>query len=268
MNALGEISNNTGTDVGTPNAQVTAPDITNIFNSIKDDILYAVGEGSVVEDKMGADFDFVPGSLKLTVNKEPLDSKVDGNTTYFGAKDTKKEIGSDNYRFKVEYNSTDDKFIWTINENVSNFAPVQLSYKVTLVKPNTAAGTYGQTDLNGDGKVDGTNTDVDPNTALYTNESATLTPTDSEGHQGKPLTFPKPSVSYTVKSSSSGGSSSSDTPSPTPETTPETTPTPVVTVTGAIPKTGDDSSVTLWMVLCVASALALGGVSFYHRKKR
>ena len=232
----------------------------NVFSDIEKDIIFAVGAGSVVEDKMGADFDFVPGSLKLTVNKEPLDSKVDGNTTYFGAKDTKKEIGSDNYRFKVKYDSTDDKFIWTINENVSNFAPVQLSYKVTLVKPNTAAGTYGQTDLNGDGKVDGTNTDVDPNTALYTNESATLTPTDSEGHQGKPLTFPKPSVSYTVKSSSSGSSSSKKSSS--------ATQTSVVTAIGTNPKTGDDCNVTLWIGLCVASALALGGVSFYRRKKQ
>ena len=86
MNALGEISNNTGTDVGTPNAPITAPNITNIFKSIKNDILYAVGAGSVVEDKMGANFDFVLGSLKLTVDGEALDSKVDGdnsNITYF-----------------------------------------------------------------------------------------------------------------------------------------------------------------------------------------
>ena len=51
-------------------------------------------------------------------------------------------------------------------------------------------------------------------------------------------------------------------------TTVTATATPVVTAIGAIPKTGDDSSVTLWLGLCVASALALGGVSFYCRKKR
>ena len=51
-------------------------------------------------------------------------------------------------------------------------------------------------------------------------------------------------------------------------TTVTATATPVVTAIGAIPKTGDDSSVTLWLGLCVASALALGGVSFYRRKKR
>ena len=159
------------------------------FDSIKNDILYAVGEGSVVEDKMGADFDFVPGSLKLTVNKEPLDSKVDGNTTYFGAKDTAKEIGSDNYRFKVEYDSSNDEFTWTINENVSNFAPVQLSYQVKLVNRNTAAGTY----------------------SVPTNEYATLTPKNSAGYVGKELEFNKPKVSYTVSGGGSGGGGSSTT---------------------------------------------------------
>ena len=186
MNALGEISNNTGTDVGTPNALITAPNITNIFKSIKNDILYAVGAGSVVEDKMGANFDFVLGSLKLTVDGEALDSKVDGdnsNITYFGAKNTTEEIGSDNYRFKVECDSANDKFTWTINENVSNFAPVQLSYQVKLVNANTAAGTY----------------------KVLTNEYAKLTPKNSAGQFGKELTFNNPEVSYTV-SGGSGGS--------------------------------------------------------------
>ena len=177
------------------------------FSDIKNDIFYAVGAGSVVEDKMGADFDFVPGSLKLTVDGKALDFKVDGDTTYFGAKNTESNIGSANYRFKVEYNSTEDKFTWTINENVSNFAPVQLTYTVKLTGPKTAAGTYGVKDLNGDGKVDGTGaafTDTDKNNALYTNESATMVPKDSNGTPGKELTFPKPSVSYTIKGSSGG----------------------------------------------------------------
>ena len=183
IHAMGEISNNTGTDVGTPNASVTASKITNIFKSIENDIFYAVGAGSVVEDKMGADFDFVPDSLKLTVDGKALNSKVDGNTTYFGATDTTKEIGSDNYRFKVECDSANDKFTWTINENVSNFAPVQLSYQVKLVNANTAAGTY----------------------KVLTNEYAKLTPKNSAGQVGMERTFNNPEVSYTV-SGGSGGS--------------------------------------------------------------
>ena len=186
IHAMGEISNNTGTDVGTPNASVTASNITNIFKFIENDIFYAVGAGSVVEDKMGADFDFVLGSLKLTVDGEALDSKVDGdnsNITYFGAKNTTEEIGSANYRFKVEYNSTEDKFIWTINENVSNFAPVQLSYQVKLVNANTAAGTY----------------------KVLTNEYAKLTPKNSAGQVGTELKFNDPEVSYTVSGGGHGG---------------------------------------------------------------
>ena len=186
IHAMGEISNNTGTDVGIPNAPVTASNITNIFKSIENDIFYAVGADSVVEDKMGANFDFVLGSLKLTVDGEALDSKVDGdnsNITYFGAKNTTEEIGSANYRFKVEYNSTEDKFIWTINENVSNFAPVQLSYQVKLVNANTAAGTY----------------------KVLTNEYAKLTPKNSAGQVGTELKFNDPEVSYTVSGGGHGG---------------------------------------------------------------
>ncbi len=154
------------------------------FSDIKNDIFYAVGAGSVVEDKMGADFDFVPGSLKLTVDGEALDSKVDGDTTYFGAKDATEEIGSDNYRFKVECDSANDKFTWTINENVSNFAPVQLSYQVKLVNANTAAGTY----------------------KVLTNEYAKLTPKNSAGQVGTELAFNNPEVSYTVSGGGGGGS--------------------------------------------------------------
>ena len=41
-------------------------------------------------------------------------------------------------------------FDWTINENVSNFAPVQLTYTVKLTKPETDPGTYGVEDLKGE----------------------------------------------------------------------------------------------------------------------
>ena len=190
IHAMGEISHNTGTSVAVANEAITQDkikvNVATAFSSIQNDILYAVGADSVVEDKMGADFDFVPGSLKLTVDGEALDSKVDGdnsNITYFGAKNTTEEIGSANYRFKVEYNSTEDKFIWTINENVSNFAPVQLSYQVKLVNANTAAGTY----------------------KVLTNEYAKLTPKNSAGQVGMERTFNNPEVSYTV-SGGSGGS--------------------------------------------------------------
>ena len=167
------------------------------FAGIGAEILYAVGKGSTVKDKMGAAFDFVPGSLKLTVGGTELQSKADGNVTYFGAKVESQEIGSDNYRFKVAYDSASDSFVWTINENVSNFAPVQLTYTVKLTKPETDPGTYGVEDLKGEKTLSG----AEAEKALFTNESAVLNAKNSAGVPLKPLDFPKPSVSYTVKSS-------------------------------------------------------------------
>ena len=174
------------------------------FDKIQNDILYAVSAGSTVTDIIGSKFSF-EGIKSLTVGKQELTATKSGeNTWYFGNDNTASES---NYRFKVVYNSQDHQFVWTINEKVSNFAPVQLTYTVKLTKPETAAGTYGVTDLNGDEKVDDTGaafTDNDKNNALYTNESATLVPVNSAGKQGQPLLFHKPSVSYTIKGSSGG----------------------------------------------------------------
>ena len=166
------------------------------FDKIQNDILYAVSAGSTVEDQMGDAFDFVPGSLKLTVGGTELKSKANGNMTYFG--DNVENLSENNCRFKVLYAPDTDAFVWTINENVSNFAPVQLTYTVKLTKPETAPGTYGTEDLKGE-------KNVPADKALFTNKRAVLNAINSAGAQLKPLDFPKPSVSYTVKKSSSGG---------------------------------------------------------------
>ena len=166
------------------------------FNKIRNDILYAVSAGSTVEDQMGDAFDFVPGSLKLTVGGTELKSKANGNMTYFG--DDVENLSENNCRFKVLYAPDTDAFVWTINENVSNFAPVQLTYTVKLTKPETAPGTYGTEDLKGE-------KNVPADKALFTNKRAVLNAINSAGAQLEPLDFPKPSVSYTVKKSSSGG---------------------------------------------------------------
>ena len=180
------------------------------FNSIQNDILYAVSAGSTVTDIIGSKFSF-EGIKSLTVGKQELTATKRGeNTWYFGNNNTASES---NYRFKVVYNSQDHQFVWTINEKVSNFAPVQLTYTVKLTKPETAAGTYGVTDLNGDEKVDDTGAAVDKTKALYTNQEAKLVPKDSDGHTGEKLTFPKPSVSYTVSSGNSGSHSGGSRPS-------------------------------------------------------
>ena len=197
MHALGTISNNTGTDVSVPNEPATAPKINAIFTSIKNDILYAVSAGSTVTDTIGKKFDFA-GIKSLTVGDKPLTMvKGSENVWYFGSDDA---ASANSFRFKVEYDPDTDAFVWTINENVSNFAPVQLTYTVQLTTPETDPGTYGTEDLKGE-------KDVSADKALFTNESAVLNAINSAGAPLKEQAFPKPSVFYTVKSPGGGGGS-------------------------------------------------------------
>ena len=170
------------------------------FSDIKNEIIYTVGAGSRVVDTMGEKFDF--GGLKtmtLTVGGSKIEGTPDDadvNTVNFG---TVKSDGS--YPYTITYTSATKTLVWTINENVSNFAPVKLTYTVKLTKPETTEGTYGVTDLDGNQYEDATNEAYDPDDALYTNESTVLTPKDSAGNTGAGLPFPKPSVSYSVDSS-------------------------------------------------------------------
>ena len=185
-----------------------AGDQTVSFDKIQNDILYAVSAGSIVTDTIGEKFTFGGvNSVTLTVGGNKITGTVDGNTVNFGEKSDGK------YPYTVTYTPDTKTFVWTINEHVSNFAPVQLTYTVKLTKPETAAATYGQTDLDGDTFIDGTQTKVDTGKALYTNQSATLLPVNSAGKPGQPLLFPKPSVSYTVSSGSSGSHSGGSRPS-------------------------------------------------------
>ena len=152
------------------------------FSDIKDEIFYTVGRGSTVEDYMGYDtsngnnynFDLVPNSLILTVGGQSLASKKVGDTYYFGNTGVNE---NDNWRFKVEYTSANDgreKFVWTINEHVSNFSRVQLSYQLRLRDDaRTSKDNY-----------------------FYTNFSATLTPKDSKGKDGSVQTFDRPRVTF------------------------------------------------------------------------
>ena len=184
---------------------VTAEDMTNVFDTLKDQLIQVVSAGSTVTDKIGTNFDFVGlNTMSLKIGDNTIPGVIDEATNTI----TFKHGGKDNAHVVV-YDSSADSFTWTINEDVTKDARVQLTYSVKLTKPETAAGTYGVTDLNGDGKVDGTDTTYTDTDALYTNESATMVPKDSNGKTGAELTFPKPSVSYTIKSSSgshSGGS--------------------------------------------------------------
>lgn len=178
------------------------------FDSLQNEILYFLSAGSRVEDYMGYEeggynFDLVDPS-KMTV----VIWNDNGTSTTYEAV----EIGGNHYGFKpaadesnyqydyeVVYTPADDgteHFVFTTNVAVSNFEHVSLHYLVQLMNPSTKAGTYGQKDLDGDGYVDGTQTAV--SNGLYTNSQAVLYPVDSNGKEGTPSEFPKPSVSYAV----------------------------------------------------------------------
>ena len=167
------------------------------FGKIQNDILYAVSAGSTVTDTIGEKFTFGGvDSFTLKVGTKEIKGVKDAsdeNTVNFGEK---KKDGK--YPYTVTYTPATKTFVWTINENVSNFAPVQLTYTVKLTKPETAPGTYGTEDLKGE-------KNVPSDKALFTNKCAVLKAINSAGATLNPLDFPKPSVSYTVKKSSSGG---------------------------------------------------------------
>ena len=167
-------------------------DIEEIINH---DIYYLLDAGSQVKDYMGYvdgdngyNFDFVneASAMTLTVGDESYDAfEIAGNQYGF------KPI-ENGYAYTITYNKGNGKgeehFVWDINVPVSNFAPVQLTYTVQLMNPQTKAGTYGMYDADGSLEKD----------ALYTNNSATLYPVDSNGDEGKPEEFAKPTVSYAV----------------------------------------------------------------------
>ena len=103
-------------------------------------------------------------------------------------------------------------FTWTIKENVSNFAPVKLTYTVKLVNKSTVSGTH----------------------TPPTNKYAKLRPVSSNDNLlGNVQEFNIPKVSYTVGGGSGGGNGGG-------YYHPTTTPVPVIVIP---PKTGD---MTIW----------------------
>ena len=169
---------------------------------VQPDPITAISTGSYVIDQIGNEFTFVP-ELTLKV----------GDKTYNGTESASDANGTtytfESTEYKVTYTPATAQFKWEINENIPAGTEVTLSYKLKLTNPQTAADTYGVTDLDGNGFVDGAETTkVVADDALYTNEKAALY--IKENDQEKEIAvFPKPSVSYTIKSSSgshSGGS--------------------------------------------------------------
>ena len=173
-----------GNKEGTPETEVQPDPIT------------AISKGSYVIDKIGKQFTFMDG-LSLKKNNAEIPKKKIGDTYYFGENATEQS-----YLYKLTYTAQNGEeaaqFKWEINENIPAETTVTLSYNLELTTREKNPGTYGKDDLDGSLRIP-------ESEARYTNESAIL----CDKENTKLAEFPKPSVSYTIKSSSgshSGGS--------------------------------------------------------------
>lgn len=145
------------------------------FAEVKNDIIYALSEGRVI-DIIGNDFDLVDAStIQLTRGGISLPSKIDDsdkNLVHFGTPE------SGVYPYSVQYipgTPGNEKLVWDIRVPVENASRVTMSYKLELVNPPTDPGQY----------------------IFDTNESAILDYKDDNGNTGSE-TFEKPKVTYTV----------------------------------------------------------------------
>lgn len=180
-------------------AETTVATDNNNGNPVEEQPIIAISEGSYVIDQIGNEFTFMDG-LSLKVNNKELSVTKDTTTEncyHFGTQD-----GQGVYPYTVTYTAkngdTPAQFKWEIKENIPAGTEVTLSYKLELTTREKNPGTYGVEDLKGDNKTE------PGKTPIYTNKSATLYKDKQEI-----AVFPKPSVSYTIKSSSgshSGGS--------------------------------------------------------------
>lgn len=161
----------------------------------------AVKSGSYVIDQIGNKFTFMDGlSLKVGAETYTGVKNESANTYTFATKDGK--TYPDTVTYTAKNGDTPAQFTWNINEDVYAGTKVTLSYNLELTTREKNPGTYGVEDLKGENKTE------PDKTPIYTNEKAALY--IKENNQEKEIAvFPKPSVSYTIKSNSgshSGGS--------------------------------------------------------------
>ena len=166
----------------------------------------AISKGSYVIDQIGNKFTFKNG-LSLEVNGKEISvtqDETNKNLYHFRTETGGTDLYTVTYTDKNDETKTPAQFKWEINQDIPAGTKVTLSYKLELTTREKNPGTYGVEDLNGDNKTE------PGKTPIYTNEKAALYIKEKENNQEKEIAvFPKPSVSYTIKSSSgshSGGS--------------------------------------------------------------
>lgn len=170
----------------------------------------AISKGSYVIDQIGNKFTFKNG-LSLEVNGTKLSATQDTtnkNLYRFGTETGGVYPYTVTYTDKNDETQTPAQFKWEINENIPAETTVTLSYNLELTTREKNPGTYGVEDLKGNGQIE------EGKTPIYTNEKAALYIKEKENNQEKEIAvFPKPSVSYTISSGSSGSHSGSSRPS-------------------------------------------------------
>ena len=152
--------------------------LTTDFASLTKAVNNLIDKGSVVEDEIGKDFDFINdlNSIFVKVGEEKLTAnKLDNGTYAFGPK----KDGT--YRYELTYKSNANKesenLTLKINETVFPDKPIQLVYREKLVNVPKEDGNY----------------------TFNVNEKAVLTPMDSNGNTSDSIEFPVPHVTLSIK---------------------------------------------------------------------
>ena len=205
------------------------------FAEIKAKLVDKIAADSIVEDFIGADFDFIndPAKISLTANGEKLSpEKIDDGMYGFGMKD------DGTYRFVLQYDAgQDERLTLVLNEAASPSKPVVLEYSERLVNVPTEPGTH----------------------VLKVNESAILHPVDGNGVAGDRCEFPVPTVTYTV-------SEPEQKPEDTTKPSADTTKKPAKKAKGGVPKTGDATAPAAAVGLLV-TGIAAGTVGVAVRRR-
>lgn len=145
-----------------------AGSVDQMFNEIKENILYMVSSG-VVTDKITDEFTLKNADkqdgFSMTLSGETLPVTFDEGKWYFG------DAEEGTYPYEVAYDAENKTITWTINVPVENVNPITLSYTLTI-NEDAESGFYD------------------------TNKSAVLEYTSSDGTKDGTYTFEKPRVSY------------------------------------------------------------------------
>ncbi|MBE6883709.1 MAG: Cna B-type domain-containing protein, partial [Ruminococcaceae bacterium] len=159
------------------------------FSEITESVISSISKGTYVVDYIGYseadgyDFDFIQSADKiiLKVGEVAYITSVVAARNGATASYDFTAPGAETATFFLDYyygnGTTEERFVWTFGEDVLAQAPTSLTYTLELVKRSEIPGSYDQ---------------------VYTNQSATLYPKNSDGTDGSFEVFEQPHVNYVV----------------------------------------------------------------------